>query len=571
MRVLVAAAAMLPAFALGVVHYGVSVDVAKKAIEVTIRIDRPSETESFLIPGWTPGFYTMEQFQKGISGVTSHASDGTKLAVSHPHDHEWTVEDPQRLPFTLSYAVAGSDVGLGFFGTYVEDPEAYINGPSAYMYDPARRSEPVTMSIRSPTSWDVATAMPRDADGTYSADDYDQMADYSLQMGQLTRKEFKVDGVPFEAVFVAPPKHDVIMDIDNQTATLAKIAKPAIDLFHGAPFKKYIFFFHLTPEGFQGGLEHRSGTVIAIPNSPNQDLSDLCAHEFFHAWNVKQIRPVLLGPFDYTKPQRTGNLWFAEGVTDYYSKVLTYRSGVHDAAWLLGEFSDQVNNYQSGSTRLKSTVEDASRASWDNGGFNLGDLDYYNKGLLSGFLLDAAIRSTTHGAKSLDDVMRYMYAKYRFPNPGYPEDGIMDAVNAVAGTDLSLLYKKLIRSTDEMPYDVASKIGFNVVAPNTLFHTALGWPVPFEHVSTNYLSANGIEAGDEFIGMSPTNSDSTARMVVSRNGELKELFVQINSLRLPSYEVVVNPSPDEEQAKLLKQYLERPRPSHEPAQARLSR
>ena len=556
MRILVVACALAPGFALATVHYGVSVDTAQHAVDVAITIDTPSAQESFLIPGWTPGYYTMEEFQKGISNVACKTSGGVSLKISHPQSHEWTVDDPNRTPFTLTYAVAGNDVGLGFFGTSVNESEAYINGPSAFMYDPARRTEPTRLAVKLPTAWKLATPMESAPSGDYEADDYDQMADCPIQMGEFVRKDFKVDGYPFEAVYVAPPNETIRMDMDEQTAILQKIAKPPIDMFRGAPFKQYIFFFHLTPQGFQGGLEHRSGTVIAIPNTPHQDLSDLCAHEFFHAWNVKQIRPILLGPFDYTKPQRTGNLWFAEGVTDYYAKVLTYRSGVHDAAWLLDQLSDQVNTYQSGRTRLTATVEESSRQAWENGGFNLGDLDYYNKGLLSGAIFDAAIRSATGGAKSLDDVMRTMYAKYRIPNPGYNENGIMDAINEVAGKDLSPLYLKLIRSTDEMPYDLLSKIGLEVIAPNTLFHSALGWPVLTGHISISELNSSGLEATDEFVGIDPSTSENSAIAVVNRGGQMKQVAVPINSYRLPMYEVIVNPSPTQDQSKLLIEYFD---------------
>jgi len=557
MRLLPVIGAVLPAFALGTVHYGFSVDVPHHAVDVTIKIDKPNAQESFQIPGWTPGWYTMVPFQKGISHVSCKASDGTVLKVEHPGDHAWTVDDPDRLPFTLSYTVAGNDQGIGFFGTYVEDPEAYVNGPSAYMYDTERRSEPVTLTVNSPSGWKIATALQPTSNGGFQAEDYDEMADYPVQLGQFSERDFKVNGIPFQVVFVAPPGEDIRMHMDFQAAVLAKIAKPTVDMFGGAPFKKYIFFFHLTPQGFQGGLEHRGGTVIAIPNAPEEDLSDLCAHEFFHAWNVKQIRPVLLGPFDYTKPQRTGNLWFAEGVTDYYSKVLTYRSGVHDAAWLLGEFSDQINTYQEGKTRLTATVEDASRKVWEQGGGDLGDLSYYNKGLLAGLMLDAAIRNATDGAKSLDDVMRLMYAKYRLPKPGYSEDGIKDAVNEVAGQDLSPLYDKLIRSTDEIPYPDLAKIGLNVAPPNTSFKSALGWPVPFSHVNANDLGKDGFEPGDEFLGMDEPSSDDTAVAIVSRGGEQKKLPVPIDHYRLPEYEVVVNPTPDAQQSKLLLEYLNR--------------
>jgi predicted metalloprotease with PDZ domain len=200
------------------------------------------------------------------------------------------------------------------------------------MYVVGRKGEATSLSVHVPDGWNLATAMDPDGKDSFTAHDYDELIDEPLQMGKFSERDFTVAGIPFKAIFQPLDGDRIRLNLDEQTQVLRKISEPAIKLFGGAPFKRYVYFFHLTGQGFQGGLEHRSGTVIAVPNMDDPDLSDLAAHEFFHAWNVKQMRPSVLGPFDYTQPQRTGNLWFAEGVTDYYSKISTYRSGVHELA-----------------------------------------------------------------------------------------------------------------------------------------------------------------------------------------------------------------------------------------------
>lgn len=248
-----------------------------------------------------------------------------------------------------------------------------------------------------------------------------------------------------------------------------------------------------------GGLEHRGSTTIAMPNTSDLDLTTLAAHEFFHTWNVKNIRPKVLGPFDYTQKVRTGNLWFAEGVTDYYANLNAYRSGLRDVAWLYRTLGNEIAGLQRGKTRLTTTLEDACKQTWESGGFGFADLDYYNKGCVAGFVFDAAIRGASN--KSLDDVMRSLYSKYRLPNSGYEEDGLRMEINSISGTDLSDVYTTTIRSTKEVPYDVLSGIGLRLTTPSNDQPTAGFVSVGNTIVTVNEAASTaGFRMGDEVLG-----------------------------------------------------------------------
>ena len=559
MRRFLICAALLPCVASATVRYTVSPDVASGSFLVTVRIDDPKSLETFQIPGWSPGFYVMEEFEKKISAVQAVDSDGQPLTIDHGDNRTWAVHANPSKALTLSYRVLGDDVGLGFFGANVRKDSAYFNGPSTYMYDTQRRTEDCSLKVSLPESWRIATALKTGPDGTWTAKDYDELADYPVQMGNFVERKFTVQGLPFEAVFVIPPDQKMRFDLDSQLSVIEKVSAPAIQMFGGAPFQHYLYIFHLTPLGFQGGLEHRSGTVIAIPNVPGNDIGDLVAHEEFHAWNVKQIRPKLLGPFDYTSPQRTGALWFAEGVTDYYAKVLTYRSGVHDAGWLVDQFTDQVATLQSGQTRLTKTVEDASRAVWEDGGFNLGDLDYYNKGLLAGLVFDAEIREATKGKRSLDDVMRLLYRRYRLPQPGYDEDGILRAINEVAEKDLTPLYSQIIRSTGELPYADLRGIGLLVLSPNDPSPLPGGWAFPSEGVPSDALKRIGLRESDQFEGFEPPTTPGSADLEVERDGTTVKLSVPLENTRASRYEVMADPQPTTDSAARLAEWLHRPK------------
>lgn len=454
----------LPAFAAADLHYWMRPDIPSKAIRVAVRIDDAKATEELRIPAWTPGFYFLLDYQKKITAVRATDVSGKELVVKRKEgdSRAWIVANPAEGPVTLSYTVVGDDGGLGFFGVSVKDHAVFVNGAAAFMYSVGRLQERTLLKIALPENWKIATGMSQGENGWYTAGGYDELIDHPLQLGVFESRRFTVAGVPFEAVFVAPSPGGQAADLDSETENLRKLSVSAIKLFGSFPSKKYVFIIHLARGSFSGGLEHRASTVMSISNTKPLGIELLASHEYFHTWNVKQIRPKPLGPFDYAQPARTRNLWFAEGVTDYYANIMAYRSGLIDQDRLLRSLGDEIDGLQSSKVRKEKTLEDASWYAWENGGFGIGDLSYYTKGLVAGLLLDAAIRSSTQGEKSLDDVMRLLYSRHALPKPGYEEDEILTAINEVAGADLSRLYTRIVRSTDEAPYDVLGGLGLEI-------------------------------------------------------------------------------------------------------------
>ncbi len=445
------------------VHYTLTPEPANKTVRVTIEVDQPGTSETFRIPAWCPGFYFLQDYQKKISDFKAVDSAGTPLTIDHAADpRAWTVKNPDSKSFTVSYRVLGDDPGLGFFATSVLPTTAFVNGASAFMYGENRKEEPTTLKVIVPEGWDTATAANTDEAGGYRAGDYDELIDHPIQMGVFARRKFTQAGIPFEVVFVSKDgKYNC--DLDAETERLKKVSLPAITLFGGAQFKKYIYILHLAIGNFSGGLEHRACNVQAIPNSKKLDIDALAAHEYFHAWNVKQIRPKVLGPFDYTKEVRTSNLWFSEGVTDYYAYVTTYRSGLQNSDFLLQNIGGKIAELQRSRERLKTTLAETSQRAWESGGFGVNDLSYYTKGFLVGWLFDAVIRHQTAGTKSLDDVMRLLYQRHALPKPGFEEDEILKTINEVCGTDQTKLYNLMVNSTEDLPYDLVGFLGLQVI------------------------------------------------------------------------------------------------------------
>jgi predicted metalloprotease with PDZ domain len=538
------------------VHYQIEFKPDARQVEVGIEVDSPAKLETFHIPAWSPGFYQIAHYQAGISHVEAKTSDGQTLAFRHTDSREWQVDDPDGKPFRLTYMVDGNDEGLGFFGTEVDLNDGFVNGASAFMYADGRLTEPVELKISPPPGWDLATPLDADASGAFAAGGYDELIDSPIQVGRFIRKSFTAVGIPYQVIYVAPDGRPRT-NVDAETARFAKLVAPAVKMFGSAPFKHYTFFIHLAPGSFSGGLEHRACTVINLQNTNPLDVDDLITHEYFHAWNVKNIRPAVLGPFDYTKEVRTDNLWFAEGVTDYYAKLDAYQSGLENVSYLFGEFTREIATLHLQRDRTKYTLAQASHGAWEGGSEGLGDLSYYDKGLLVGLVLDAEIRGATAGQKSLDDVMRLLYQRHHLPLPGYAEDEIRSTVSEVAGTDLGAVYDKLVYSTQEIPYDELHKLGLRVLEPDTAFRDtgfridASGRIVEL----SDAVKGEGLQVGDT-VTLEKLDG-GIAKFAGQRGHQSFHVTVQLKSILWDQFVVEPDPLASAETAKLREAWLKR--------------
>ncbi|HVL39665.1 MAG TPA: PDZ domain-containing protein [Fimbriimonadaceae bacterium] len=529
--------AALPAFAQGDVHYTLTPDLPARSVRISLRLDDAKAQEELRIPAWCPGFYFIQNYQNKISDVRATDASGKELKVGKRDARAWVIENPAQGPITFSYRVLGDDGGLGFFGVSVRPHTVFVNGPAAFVYSPARMLEKQRLSLRLPEKWQVATGLESEPNGTLVSNDYDEFIDHPLQLGLFERRKFAIDGVPYEVVFVST-NQQYAPDLEGETERIRRLTIPATKMMGGVPFKRYVYLVHLATGNFGGGLEHRASTVLAVPNSRPLDMDSLVTHEFFHVWNVKHIRPKVLGPFDYTQPVRTRNLWFAEGVTDYYAQLHAYQSGLNDENWLLQQLTYQIRELQFSMNRTKLTLEDTSLRAWENGGFGVGDLSYYNKGLVVGLLFDAAIRSATNGQRSLDHVFRLMMPRHQLPKPGYEEEGVLKALNEVAGRDLSALYKAMVQSTEELPYEVLKGIGLRLRG-GSISAPSLGYRLTNRIVQTvtpaaeemglrvgdRILSVNGQELDEETF--SKLRPDSTYRVEVERGQQRAELTLRV--------------------------------------------
>jgi predicted metalloprotease with PDZ domain len=538
-------------------HYTVKPYPSSRTFGIHMEITNAKETETVRIPAWCPGFYFILDYDKSLSSVVVLDPDGNPLKFRWLNSRGFVIQNPNKTPITINYRILGKDEGLGFFRSHLRQDIGFINGPSAFLFADDHLTEPCSVTFNLPADWDIATAMETDGKGNYKAASYDEFVDHPIQLGKFTRRSFKVNNIPFEVIWVGDP--GIRCNIEEETERLRRGSIPAMNLFGGASFKKYLYFIHLEVGDFNGGLEHRACNVIAVANTDTIHLDSLATHEYFHAWNVKQIRPQMLGPFDYTKEQRCSNIWFSEGVTEYYAQLHAYQAGFLSKSQFLEKLTNNIEELEMSKTAKTMTLEDACKAAWENGGFGVKDFSYYTKGLVVGLLSDAYIRGETKGKSSLNDLMRSFYAKYSLPNPGFSDDAIRDAIMEMSGEKYGPIYTSMVRTAQPMPYDILTKMGLRLTVPGEAYTEPL-YLLSAEGRVTNATISNlegGIRDGDKVL-TAKIIGDSLIEVNVVRDDRNLKLSLPARKFRAGDYRLMANPFATAEEKQRLAEWLKIP-------------
>jgi len=404
------------------------------------------------IPAWAPGAYRIVKYAKAVKNVTAAGKDGGKLEVAPVDDQTWKVKTGRAGTFTVRYELA---VEKG----RMDKDHCFLAGPDTYFYLVGKKETPCSVRFRLPEGWKVGTGLDPEGD-LFKARDYDTFIDCPTELGKFELLEFDEDGARFQLVIHAKGP----VDGKRLLEMCRKIVKEQNKYFGGPPFKRYVFLYHFR-DGVGGrGLEHLNSTDISMSYDAIRVAPMLAAsvtsHEYYHLWNVKRIRPAELGPFDYAQIVRSKALWFCEGVTSYFGDRALARSGIWTEEQYLNHLAGEVEALQNNPDRKVTSVEKASSSVWDRKDYPR--VDYYNKGELLGLLIDLRMRNASQGAKTLDDVMRHLYDAY-VTGPakegkgeigvGFPEDGILKAVETVSGADWKEFFARYVGGVQELPYE----------------------------------------------------------------------------------------------------------------------
>lgn len=513
-------------------------------IEMDIRGIRQAAVD-IAMPAWSPGAYTIRDYAKNVQDFQAVAQRGNRAL-------RWEKTDKQTWRVTKQ---PNDDVRVRYqlFSTQLTDEMADLAGPATFMYIVGQKHVPVSVKYNTPGGWKVYTGLDKRGD-RYHATDYDIFIDAPTFIGEFKVLEFEVAQIPHRLVF---SKRDVAMSDPQVTADVKDITEAAIGIFGKPPYKNYTFLFKVQPQSSRGGLEHLNSTRIAV--GENDFVSQttyrrflyVVAHEFFHLWNGKRIRPKVLGPFDYSREVHTNLLWVSEGLTSYYGNLLLARTGVFVPQDYYGALGNEINTLQYQPGRLLMSAEEASWNAWlrsDNSPNNT--ISYYTKGQIIGLLLDIEVRARTKNQKSLDDVMRYLMQNYADKGVGFPEDGFLQALETVTGSDFDEFYDIHVRSRRDLDYDrYLKQAGLQVEVikqPSSIyagieFEQANGNQVRVRRVVPNSPAERArLDAGDILLAMSNerlTFDNFRSRLHSHRIGETVKLTV-LRGERLLSLEII---------------------------------
>jgi len=360
---------------------------------------------------------------------------------------------------------------------------------------------PATLQILAPQPWKVATGLPA-APGpknTFRAENFDILYDSPVEVSSFKTLSFDVKSVPHRIVIDGEGNYQP----ERTRRDVQKIVEASIELMGGeVPYRDYTFILHLRANT-GGGLEHLNSTALGFrrfnfkPEAGYRSFLSLVAHEFYHLWNVKRIRPDALGPFDYTKENYTKLLWVAEGITSYYENIILRRAGlVTDKEFLAGA-AKSFQDLQKIPGRKVMSAEEASFDTWikyyrqDENSVN-SQLDYYDKGAIIGLLLDLEIRRLSKGTKSLDDVMRHLYTEFYKKDRNYTPADFQKVSELMAGSSLEELFAKYVRGREELDYNAS------LVAAGLRLDTT-GATAAQKPVEKAYLGADLVQEGDRLM------------------------------------------------------------------------
>jgi predicted metalloprotease with PDZ domain len=439
----------------GTINYLVSLEHPERHIfHVQMRIPNVTGEVTVQMPAWS-ALYQIRDFSAHLRGV--YAVAGSQDAPIERLDKlTWRITGSGLI--TVSYATEWDEAGP--FATQLNSEHAFVNPAMILMYVPERRSEQVTLGINgAPYGWNLASSawqgtaqFSRARSFMLGAANYDELVDAPIEASHFD--EFEIPGLtPPVSVVVHGEKWNK-KEIEGE---LRRICTYELKLMEGAPYEHYTFIIHLgqTAAGAGGGMEHANSTAISLRSG--EELPEIAAHEFFHLWNIKRIRPATLDPVDYTKEQYTRALWFAEGVTSTYAAYTVVRSQLWSKDQFYFDLSQQISALEARPANRWQSAEESSLDAWLEKYplYNRPDesVSYYAKGQVLGVLLDILIRGRTDNEKSLDDVLRTMNNQFAKQNKPYDDSvDIRLTAEQVAGGSFEEFFSKYVSRADPLPY-----------------------------------------------------------------------------------------------------------------------
>lgn len=444
--------------------FGVKIDI----------VTQPDNTYTLSLPAWLPGSYMIRDFAKNIINLSASDAAGSLIDLERKDKQTWQFT-AQSNQVQIRYQVFAFDLSVRT--AYLDSQRGFFNGSSTFLAVEELADHECRLTIEQGinNNWRVATGLPRSHDtdlyqfGDYIAQDYQQLIDCPVALGDFDVTEFSVCGIPHFLVFTSEHYGDRARMVKD----ISKLCQHHIDMFGEAPFSEYWFITHLQANGF-GGLEHKNSTVLQagrfdLPNPEmGEELSDsyktflsLCSHEYFHAWNVCRLKPREFIPYDLAQEVYTEQLWAYEGITSYYDDLSLQRTGIVSADDYLAMLSKTATRVYRGPGEFKQSIVESSFFTWTKFYQQGPDapnniVSYYTKGSLFALWLDLTIRDKSNGLASLDDLMRAMWQQFGKNEKGTITNDYLTVFNQLCGEDMSSDF--YARLNAKSPYELTSEL-----------------------------------------------------------------------------------------------------------------
>ncbi|MEP6903030.1 MAG: PDZ domain-containing protein [Actinomycetota bacterium] len=551
-------------------------------VEMRLKWEKMPDTVDLQMPVWTPGSYLIREYARHVESFTAKDTGGTALPWQKMNKNTWAVSPLLGTKeFVVSYNVYANELTVRT--NELNADHAFFTPAALLMFPKDQIKAASTLKVNPYKDWRIATGLPKVEGQTnvFRADNFDILYDSPFEVGSFHDVYFTVEGKQHRFVIEGEGNYD-LQRIAKDTA---KVVEEAYKIFGELPYSDYTFLLNLRGGG---GLEHLNSTALqwnrfGFAGTRHNDFMTLVAHEYFHCFNVKRIRPDALGPFDYNNENYTRLLWVAEGGTAYYESVLVQRAGIISDKEFLDGKAAQIQALQERPGRFETSLEEASFDAWikyyraDENAVN-NQISYYDKGELVNFLLDIEIRSASKGAKSLDDVLRYLYNEFYKKNKNYTPADYQKASEIMAGKSLNDFFSKYVRGHDEIDYSaVLSGIGLQLKDNKgketsylgatlrqdaerlTITAVPKGTPAYEQGLNANdqIIAVDGIRANQTFLQsyLSEKKVGEKVKLTVFRFDELRDIEIILGGRARSAYLIVAAENPTDEQKMIYKNYL----------------
>ncbi|MFV0388499.1 MAG: M61 family metallopeptidase [Pyrinomonadaceae bacterium] len=543
--------------------------------------DLPEKAEVKL-PVWTPGSYLVREYSRHVQDFAVVNNSGTPLNWEKTSKNTWQVDTLGAKYLRIGYRVYSNELTVRT--NELNDEHAFFTPAALLMYPKDQLGAGSTVTIKPFGDWKVATGLPpvSGEKNTFTAENYDILFDSPFEVSDFHDIYFDVLGKRHRFVITGTGNYD----LKRIAADTSKIVEQAAKIFGGLPYKDYTFILNLRGGG---GLEHLNSTALQWnrfgfePEANYVRFLGLIAHEYFHLFNVKRIRPVPLGPFDYENENYTKLLWVAEGLTSYYEGLLLLRAGLVNDKFVLGNEAGVIGSLYNRPGRFQTSLEEASFDAWikyyrqDENSVN-NQISYYDKGDLVNFLLDIEIRSSSNGTRSMDDVLRHLYKEFYEKNKDYSPADFQAACELMAGTSLDSFFRKYVRGREEIEYNpILNKIGLELVAripesdkgyfgavmsgtdTSTVRTVQAGSPAYNAGINSGdeIIAVDGIQASNAFLKsyIEARNAGDKIKLTLFRNGSIREFDVALGKSPASGYQIVRKDDATPEQQALFEAML----------------